>query len=705
MATKVYLIPEIGFVQVPDDGTREYLIPEGGFFSEGDVTLTNYSLSCSSGSFSLSGTAVEFLVPSNIKANTGSLVLSGTAVDLEYGRKLSITSGALTLAGTDVALAPKYINKFDTDPSCKALWRFESGALCTDSIGNNDLTNSGVAESTGTYFEGTCAADFEYGDNDYLVIDDADLDEGFPLKSGDTSKLISVAFWLKPESSLAGWIFCKGNDTSNDASFSIACSYYASGWVELCIRNGYDSGEHVENWYTTEKLSNGQVCHVTVMHDGINKTSTLRIYYYPSGTTRTQTVNWAHETSVTDAAVAIGCRSDLASGMSFDGLLDEMAVFNRLLSVDEADAIRQGSFVCSTYRLNIASGSFALAGTATTLRYNKLSADSGEYVAIGTDVSLRVDRKLSCSKNDFSLTGTAVGLVLGKSIVLGSGSYSLLGSVIGTPVARKIVSTSGEYNLSGTDVSLEKGSSILLESTNFSLSGNDVDFIIRKTLSITSGTLTLTGTNVNLRYNIKDYVMAADSGIFILNGKPVTLKFSGGNPSTLALRINTKLAALSQYSNFNFTSVCYYNGVLLGANNGGIFSVNQDTDLGDNINSFFEIFGADFNSNYRKFIRSSTISGVFDKISVSVVADSVECTSHDSLYDATVEQKSVSIDMNKDDRGKYIGIKISNIDGSDFSIDGVSLVAGLVQKYSPSEAIVGRSKLAFSGATISAGGS
>jgi len=34
MATKVYLIPEIGFVQVPDDGTREYLIPEGAFFNE-----------------------------------------------------------------------------------------------------------------------------------------------------------------------------------------------------------------------------------------------------------------------------------------------------------------------------------------------------------------------------------------------------------------------------------------------------------------------------------------------------------------------------------------------------------------------------------------------------------------------------------------------------------------------------------------------
>jgi len=441
------------------------------------------------------------------------------------------------------------------------------------------------------------------------------------------------------------------------------------------------------------------------MHDGVNKTSTLRIYYYPSGTTRTQTVNWAHETSITDAPVAIGCRSDLHEATSFDGLLDEMVVFDRLLTVDEADAIRQGNFVGYTYKLSANSGALSLAGTSLNLRYNKLSASSGECSVLGDALDFYTGRKLGCSSGSFSLGGSSVGFVLGKQVTLDNGSYSSSGTDVDLLTTRRISASGGEYTLSGTDIDLEKGSKIVIESTDFTLSGSALDFILGKTFAVSSGSITLTGADVSLKYNTKDYIMAADSGAFILHGKPITLKFSGGNPSTLALRINTKLAALSQYSNFNFTSVCYYNGVLLGANNGGIFSVDQEDDLGVSINSFFEIFGADFNSNYRKFIRSSTISGVFDKIRVSVVADSVECTAHDSLYDATVEQKSVSIDMNKDDRGKYIGVKISNIDGSDYSIDGVSLVAGLVQKYSPSEAIVGRSKLTYSGTQVTAGGS
>jgi len=443
VATKVYLIPGVGFVQVPDGGTREYLIPGGGFFSEGSAAeLNNYSLACESGSIAVTGTDVGFIVPSNIKASSGSFTVSGTSVSLEYGRKIAAASGAFSLSGTSVGL-----------------------------------------------------------------------------------------------------------------------------------------------------------------------------------------------------------------------------------------------------------------------EYNNLPVASGAYTVTGNSLDFKVTRKISCTSGEVALSGTAVGFVLGKSIVASSGSFTLLGSVIGTKTDRVVNAASGEYNITGVDAGLIKGSHILIESDSFSVSGTDVDLIPRKGIVLTSGSITVTGKNVSLLYSIRDHIMSAESGTFVIHGKPVTLKFSGGNPSTLALRINTKLAALSQYSNFNFHSVCYYNGVLLGANNGGIFSVDQEDDLGVSINSFFEIFGADFNSNYRKFIRSSTISGVFDRIRVSIVADSTECTAHDSLYDATVEQKSVSIDMNKDDRGKYIGVKISNIDGSDFSIDGVSLVAGLVQKYSPSEAIVGRSKLNFSGTQITAGGS
>lgn len=707
MATKVYLIPGVGFVQVPDSGTREYLIPGGGFFSEGSAAeLNNYSLACESGSIAVTGTEVEFIVPANIKANSGSFTVSGTSVSLEYGRKLVATSGTVSITGTNVTLTPKYINKFDTDPSCVALWRFESGALTADSIGTNTLTNNGVAESTGSFKEGACAADFEYNDEtDALTIADDDLDSGFPLKSGESNTQFSICFWMKPESILPLYVFSKGTTVNDTMSFAIICTYHVSSYVKPEIWIGRNGGEDISTWSDFTNFPAGQWYHISVIHDGEGKHTTFRLYRDSSGVATTYDYDWGTTTAITDSPVAIGNKCIPAAGNGFDGLLDEMVVFNRLISVDEADAIRQGSFVGSTYRLNVASGAFSVSGTNVGLEYNKLSVASGAYTITGNSLDFKVTRKISCTAGEVALSGTAVGFVLGKSVVASSGSFTLLGSIIGTKTDRVVDAASGEYSITGVDAGLIKGSHILIESDSFSISGTDVDLRPGKGIVLASGSITVTGKNVRLLYSIRDHVMSAESGTFVIHGKPITLKFSGGNPSTLALRINTKLAALSQYSNFNFHSVCYYNGVLLGANNGGIFRVDQEDDLGESINAFFEIFGADFNSNYRKFIRSSTISGVFDRIRVSVVADSTECPSHDSLYDATVEQKSVSIDMNKDDRGKYIGMKISNIDGSDFSIDGVSLVAGLVQKYSPSEAIVGRSKLNFSGASISAGGS
>lgn len=420
MATKVYLIPEIGFVQVPDSGTREYLIPEGGFFSEGagspDVEVT---ATCDSLTLTEYGATVVIGADVSVTATCDALTLTEYGATVNAEISFTATCDSLTLTENAATVTYTTRNAFDSDPACKALWRFESGALTTDSIGSNDLTNSGVAESTGTYFEGSCAADFEYNDNDYFVIADDDLDAGFPLKSGDTSKVISVAFWLKPESTKGGWVFCKGCDIDDNASFSIQCQYRSSGWVNLVIRNGYDSGTNIETWMP-DYFAAGQVCHITVMHDGVNKTSTLRIYYSPSGTTRTYTVNWAHETSVTDASLAIGSRSDLASGMSFDGIVDEVVVFNRLLSVAEADAIRQGIFKFGS-SVFASCDALTLTPFAATVDANSpinVSATLAELTltvfGATVDVSVNVDVTATCD----ALTLTEFAATVKASVVV-----------------------------------------------------------------------------------------------------------------------------------------------------------------------------------------------------------------------------------------------------------------------------------------------
>ena len=93
-------------------------------------------------------------------------------------------------------------NDFSGDANCVALWRYESGALDVDSIGGNDLTASGIFPTANTtdYKEGAGSADFEKGSFQYLRRNDVNLDAGFPLKSGDANKKISVCSWFQMES-------------------------------------------------------------------------------------------------------------------------------------------------------------------------------------------------------------------------------------------------------------------------------------------------------------------------------------------------------------------------------------------------------------------------------------------------------------------------------------------------------------------------
>jgi hypothetical protein len=96
VATKVYLIPEVGFVQVPDGGSREYLIPEGGFFSEGaESTTVNVSATCAS--LILTDNNATVTVESNISASCAALLLSTLAASITGAINVPATCAALTL--------------------------------------------------------------------------------------------------------------------------------------------------------------------------------------------------------------------------------------------------------------------------------------------------------------------------------------------------------------------------------------------------------------------------------------------------------------------------------------------------------------------------------------------------------------------------------------------------------------------------------
>lgn len=234
-------------------------------------------------------------------------------------------------------------NDFSGDGNCKALWRFENGALTADSKGTNTLTavNTPVADTV-NFKEGAASVDLENSETDYFSITDAALDAGFPLKNGDANKKISLAFWCKieslPTSSYYWVIYDKGVGT-NVRSFMI--SIYPT---TFSIQIGYNGGA---NWEVINHGTQPQTArwyHVGVTFQDSDKAYKIRIWDDTAGAllggaevTGTSTNN----INVEDGALTIGFST---AAYSFDGLLDEIVVFDDILTSAEIDQIRSGTY-------------------------------------------------------------------------------------------------------------------------------------------------------------------------------------------------------------------------------------------------------------------------------------------------------------------------------------------------------------------------
>lgn len=257
-------------------------------------------------------------------------------------------------------------NDFSADPSCKALLRFESGALGTDSKGGNTLTPSASSPASNTvaFKEGAGCADFENSSNQWFSRTDANLDAGFPLKNGDSVKKISVCFWCKPESSGNFQIIFNKGATSKQ-SFSVN-RYQTTGILYLV--NGYGTGVDYELWLNVATLTNGKWYHIGIAHDGVSRTVLVRIFDDTAGTAATYTHAWTNDTNVEDGPMVIGTDGDFATTNDYDGLLDELVVFNRLLAADEFDRIRAGTYAgwkpTEMYSLSVVDDAAWLGGSA-----------------------------------------------------------------------------------------------------------------------------------------------------------------------------------------------------------------------------------------------------------------------------------------------------------------------------------------------------
>lgn len=248
-------------------------------------------------------------------------------------------------------------NDFSGDTNCVAEWRVNNGALTTDSKGTNTLNDYATVQTdTVDYKEGDASAYCQLTNTEHFYLTDAELDTGFPVKNGGTGTF-SVCYWFKADSLPNN----SGHVTKWDAANNERTFMTKTGSTTLQAYIGHTSGTGFELLSGTLTVTTGRWYHVGFTYDAGDKTWKFRVWDDDGGGTPAIVLNASgtatNTISVTASNFGIGAYfgNDTPANY-FDGNLDEVVFFKDILSTDDIDAIRQGSYGVSAGGIYIPRG-------------------------------------------------------------------------------------------------------------------------------------------------------------------------------------------------------------------------------------------------------------------------------------------------------------------------------------------------------------
>lgn len=159
---------------------------------------------------------------------------------------------------------------------------------------------------------------------------------------------------------------------------------------------------------------------------------------------------------------------------------------------------------------------------------------------------------------------------------------------------------------------------------------------------------------------------------------------------TIGIALNLKNVAPTFYKEFNFDSMITFNGKCLGACEDGIFELGGDTFAGDDIDAYFTLPTTDLGVANQKRIRSIFAGYESDGTMQAKVTmdDGTEQTYNLSPNSAVNAQEGSEGYGKQDEIGRYIKLKVANVDGADFGFDTIDIIPVLLPK-KPSRAALG----------------
>jgi len=138
-----------------------------------------------------------------------------------------------------------------------------------------------------------------------------------------------------------------------------------------------------------------------------------------------------------------------------------------------------------------------------------------------------------------------------------------------------------------------------------------------------------------------------------------------------AFDYNMKVRGVTQYTNFNFNSMVNFNGKVLFASNDGLYECGCSNDSGTDIDAYFEPIISDFGITNPKRIRfvyfGFEANGCL-KLTLSADEQIERVFTFEPLKK---DQQRFRLPIDRNGYGRYWMFRISNVKGSDFSIDSI----------------------------------
>lgn len=137
----------------------------------------------------------------------------------------------------------------------------------------------------------------------------------------------------------------------------------------------------------------------------------------------------------------------------------------------------------------------------------------------------------------------------------------------------------------------------------------------------------------------------------------------------ITLSTNLKsAAATTQFTNYDFNSFCNFNGKSIAAKDTGLYELGGDTDNGQPISAYFEPVHSNWGTLHPKRCRYFYLSYQASGPIQLTVLPSFDNTITPRVPNA---QERIRVTIPKNIVQTYWRYQVSNIDGSDFSIDSI----------------------------------